>query len=88
MDDINNAAKNQKKDKFDQKYSYVVCNEIFSDKAGLDDLPSTKDDFACIRGLTNMMGIDPRNRTELVDVGHDKMNEEYEKQSDKILAQC
>ena len=35
-----------------------------------------------------MMGIDLRNRTELVDVGCDKMNEEYEKQSDKILAQC
>ena len=88
MDDINNAAKNQKKDKFDQKYSYVVCNEIFADKACLDNLPSTKDDFASIRGLTNMMGIDLRNRTELVDVGCDKMNEEYEKQSDKILAQC
>ena len=33
-----------------------------------------------------MMGIEHRNRTELVDVGYDKMSEEYEKQSDKILA--
>ena len=58
LHDINNAAKNQKKDKFDQKYSLAICNEIYADKACLDNLPSTKDDFASIRGTINMMGIE------------------------------
>ena len=56
--DINNAAKNQKKDKFDSKYSLAICNEVYEDKACLDNLPSTKDDFASIRGTINMMGIE------------------------------
>ena len=58
LDDINNAASNQKKDIFDKKYSYVVCNEFYSDKACLPNLESTKDDLVSIRGTINMMGIE------------------------------
>ena len=35
-----------------------------------------------------MMGIDQENRTELIDVSHDKITKEYGNLTDKILAHC
>ena len=39
LEDIENAAKNKKLDKFAEKYALLVCNEIYATKAGLDNLP-------------------------------------------------
>ena len=66
----------------------MTCNEFFDDKANLPNLPTTKDDFASVRGSINMMGIDQENRTELIDVSHDKIKKEYGDLTDKILAHC
>ena len=87
LNDINNVVYN-KKDKFSKKYSFVSCNEFYDDKACLTNLASTKNDLASIRGTLNMMGILKENMTELVDVDHAKITEEFEKLSDKILASC
>ena len=58
QNDIINAVSNQKKDNFSKKYSFVACNEFYDDKACLANLPSTKDDFASIKGTINFMGIE------------------------------
>ena len=55
--DIKNAAKNQKKDKFSKKYALLVCNQTYSTKAGLDDLPQTKNDFDSIRRTTTLLNV-------------------------------
>ena len=39
LKDIENAALNQKKDRFVKKYGFVACNEFYKDKTGLPDLP-------------------------------------------------
>ena len=65
LDDIENAASNQKKDKFSQKYALICCNETYKTKAGLDNLPQTKNDLADIRRTTKMLGIS--DVIELVD---------------------
>ena len=39
LKDIENAALNQKKDRFVKKYGFVACNEFYKDKSGLPDLP-------------------------------------------------
>ena len=57
LDDIENAATNQKKDKFTQKYGLVACNEIYATKAGLPNLPQTKDDLGSIKRTMHMMNI-------------------------------
>ena len=57
IDDIENAAFNQKKDKFTQKYGLVACNEFYANKAGLPNLPQTKDDFRSIKRTMHMMNI-------------------------------
>ena len=88
LHDIINVVKNQKKDKFSKKYSFVSCNEFYHDKACLANLATTKDDFASVKGTVNMMGIKPENRTELIDVGHARITKEYDELCDKILASC
>ena len=86
LEDINNCAVNQKKDKFTLKFCFVTCNEFYSDKAGLPNLPQTKDDFSSIKRTVNMMDIKRENMYELIDTNHDEIQETYNKMSDRILA--
>ena len=39
LEDIQNAAQNQKRAKFTKKYGFVACNQIYNTKAGLHNLP-------------------------------------------------
>ena len=65
LNDIQNAANNQKQDKFNQKYALICCNENYKTKAGLDNLPQTKNDLEDIRRTVKMLGIS--DVKELVD---------------------
>ena len=86
LDDINNCTLNQKRDKFTQKYAFVTCNEFYDDKAGLPNLPSTKDDFSSIKRTIHMMDIKQENTYELVDTNHKEIEEQFERMCDRILA--
>ena len=70
LEDIENAAKNKKKDKFAKKYALLVCNEIYGTKAGLDDLPQTKNDLNDVKRTIKMLGIDEHDTFVLVDTNH------------------
>ena len=78
MRDIENAGLNRKKDRFVKKYGFVACNEFYKDKTGLPDLPQTKNDLSSIKRTFNMMNIKQENMFELVDVGHDEIEDKFE----------
>ena len=86
LKEISNAASNQKRDKFTQKYGFVVCCETYNDKAGLHNLPSTKDDFSSVKRTMHMMNIDKRNIIKLIDVGYDELEREFIILTDILLA--
>ena len=67
LQDIKNAATNTRKDKFTKKIGFVVCNEFYKDKACLDNLPDTKDDFDGIIRIVNMMDIKEKDMFNLID---------------------
>ena len=87
LKDIENAALNQKKDRFVKKYGFVACNEFYKDKSGLPDLPQTKNDLSSIKRTFNMMDIKQENIFELVDAGHDEIEDQFEQMNDSILIQ-
>ena len=71
--DIQNAAENKKKDKFQKKFALIVCNQTYKTKAGLENLPQTENDFENIRRTTKMMNIHDENVYELVNKDHKEL---------------
>ena len=57
LDDILNVKEKEKKDKFKKKYALICCNETYMTKAGLPNLPQTKNDLADIRRTVKMLNI-------------------------------
>ena len=87
LEDITNAAKNKKKDKFAEKYALLVCNEIYKTKAGLENLPQTKNDLNDVKRTIKMLNIKDQNTTILVDTNHEEIETEFENLMDKVVAQ-
>ena len=78
LKDIENAAVNQKKDKFTKKYGFIACNEFYRDKTGLPNLPQTKNDLSSIKRTFNMMNIKKDDVFELVDAYHEEIEDRFE----------
>ena len=83
---IENPDKCQKGDKFAQKYALVVCNATYKDKAGLQNLLETKEDFKNIQVTVKMMKIKQENMILLTDVGSDELDQHFDALSDKIMS--
>ena len=71
LDDIKDVANKGKKDKFNKKYALICCNEIYKTKAGLPNLPQTKNDLADIRRTVKMLNIKHEDTIELIDASRD-----------------
>ena len=76
-----------KKDNFKKKYALICCNETYRTKAGLPNLPKTKNDLADIRRTVKMLNIKNQDVIELVDASHDQVQEAYEKLNGLIIAE-
>ena len=87
LEDIQNAAENKKKDKFAKKYALLVCNEIYGTKAGLDNLPQTKNDLNDVKRTIKMLGIEEEDTFVRVDTSHHEMEATFETIVDKVVAQ-
>ena len=85
LEDIENAADNQKQDKFTRKYALIACNETYKTKSGLPNLSQTKNDLNDIRRTVKMMHIN--KKFELVDAGHQKIEKVFDELSEEILTQ-
>ena len=87
LDDIQNAHDNKKKDKFAKKYALLVCNETYGTKAGLDNLPQTKNDLNDVKRTIKMLSIEEEDTFILVDTDHEKMDSTFETIVDKVVGQ-
>ena len=83
LEAIKRATVKIKKDKFTKKFGMIVCNQTY-DKAGLPDLPQTKNDFKEIKRMTRRMNIKQENLFELINAGFDEMNIQFDKLCDEI----
>ena len=65
----------------------IVCNEKYQDKAGLTNIPQTKDDFQTVKRTINMLNIKEEDTIELIDASHDQIEEAYQKILLEIMPQ-
>ena len=88
LNDIGNAAKNKKRDKFAKKYALLVCNETYATKAGLENLPQTKKTLKDIKRTIKMLSIKDEDVFVLFDANHNQIETTFEKILDEVVAQA
>ena len=65
----------------------IAFNEEYEDKAGLENLPQTKDDLRTVRLTTCMLNIKSEDTVELIDANHDQIEETFQEVRVEILPQ-
>ena len=64
-----------------------MCNQIYRDKAGLDNLTKVKNDLDDILRTTKMLSIENDNTFVLVDTTHNKMESTFDIIKDRMVVQ-